>query len=74
MTLTDYAAQHHITLLRDDLSYLRSRLESIPKAQRASLLKDYVQVWCHHRDSCNNAIRADNEGRCAANIWLRTVT
>ena len=71
MTFTEYAAQHKITLLRDDITYIRKHVAGLsPKARRA-LLSAYVSIWCHSRDNCQNALQADNEGRRAANIYIR---
>lgn len=70
MNFSDYASLYKIKLLKDDRIWLAKCLFSIPKHQRIELLKDYVQIWCEARDSCNNPIRADNEGRRSANKYI----
>lgn len=70
MTFTDYAAQKGILLLSDDIRWLRSIILTIPKSQRASILKQYTDVWCNAMIECKNPIKQQNEGRRAANRFI----
>lgn len=70
MKFTEFASLKNIILLSDDINFLHSSLDGLKKPQRIRLLKEYVRIWCETRDSCNNSIRADNEGRKAANNYI----
>jgi hypothetical protein len=71
MTFTQYANQHAIALLRDDITYLKVMVASISRSSRRGVLRRYVAIWVDARNTCADKLKADNIGRRAANIWIR---
>ena len=71
MTFTDYAAKKGIQLLKDDMAWLRGQIDGLPKAEIQELLREYVDVWLASMALCENDVRKQNEGRAAANKFLR---
>ncbi len=74
MTFTDYAASKGLVLLRDDLNFIRGRLQNTPKEQRIAILRRYVDEWCIGVIECENAVKKANAGRFRANTYLREIT
>jgi hypothetical protein len=74
MKFTDYAESKGILLLRDDITWLRSRLQYVPKTHLPEILKRYVDKWVLGMQECENPVKRQNEGRRAANIYLRELT
>jgi hypothetical protein len=71
MTFTDYAKSKGLDLLRDDITFLRSRMSSVPiKEQRTVILRRYVQEWCEGMDNESVSFKKQNKGRFKANTWL----
>lgn len=74
MKFFEYAKLKGLDLLRDDITFLRSRMSSVPiKEQRTVILRRYVELWCDTMSSCDNAVKRQNEGRRAANLWLLSI-
>lgn len=73
MTFTDYAILKGINLLPDDIKWMRSLVISMPKEQRKAILTRYVEIWCQAMAECKDGVKAQNEGRRAANTWLRGI-
>lgn len=73
MNFTEYAKSKGITLNRDDLSFLHERLEQNTTDERTYIAKKFIDIWHNTMTQCNNSVKKQNEGRKAANIWLRTL-
>ena len=71
MNFTDFAAKEGCLLLKDDINYIRRIIYNTPKAQRKRVMLEYVAIWVNAMAQCDNAVKQQNEGRKAANIWLR---
>jgi hypothetical protein len=71
MTFTEYCKQNNIQLLPDDLKFIRQALKPIPKPHQKAVVRRYVDIWVMTMAECKDALRASNEGRRAANEWLR---
>lgn len=71
MIFTDYAASKGLVLLRDDLKFIRSRLQDMPKELRIVILRRYIDEWVLGMQECDNAVKKANAGRFKANTYLR---
>lgn len=70
MSFREYCSSHGIHLLRDDVTFIRSKLANFDYDERKTILRHYVEVWCDAMEDTSNAAQAMNLGRRAANLWL----
>ena len=70
MNFTDYAATEGCQLLRDDINFVRQRLNYVPKTQRRAFMLRYVALWLQAMDEEPIQHKKQNRGRYAANSWL----
>lgn len=70
-TFINYAATKGLVLLPDDRAWLRNQLKNVPKQKIKPILVEFVEIWVNTMAQCDNAVKRQNEGRRAANTWLR---
>ena len=74
MNFTDYARSQGCELLKDDLNFIKQRIEGLPLASKITLTRRFVDEWRKGMAECQNPVKRQNEGRRAASIFLRTAT
>lgn len=74
MTFTEFCAAQNIKLLRDDITFIKRCIKTIPKAHHKAVVRRYCEIWANATDKCERLIEAskNNSGRVMANNWLRT--
>ncbi len=70
MTFTEYCAKEGVHLLSDDLRFLTKHLKQLPKTHRKAIMVKYVEIWRNIQDECKSSVKASNEGRKAANLFI----
>lgn len=70
MSFRNHCTSLGINLLKDDITFIKRQLVTIPNQLRRPALEQYCEVWIAAMDSCDNPIKRDNIGRRAANLWL----
>jgi hypothetical protein len=70
MNFTDYAASKGLQLLRDDITFIKLRLHSVPKKLRKTYMLRYIELWMQGIADTDNAQLKQSAGRYRANIWL----
>ena len=70
MTFTEYAASKGIEVLKEDITHLNNHLIFYRNNKRAAIMKRYVEIWVTVADNCESRVKAQNEGRRAANLWV----
>lgn len=71
-TFSEYAAAKGCKILKDDFVFLRNKLGNLPASEKNQVLKCYIDVWVKEMSECTSEIRKQNQGRFAANTWIRT--
>jgi hypothetical protein len=71
MTFTDYAKNKGCALLKDDMAYLLRLLGHLSKPERSKILRKYIDVWVDAMAHCDDENKRQNQGRFAANTWVR---
>ena len=60
-----------LPLLSEDVDYVRDLIKDGEPEIQAELMRRYAMTWVDTADTCDWSHRADNEGRRAANAWIR---
>jgi len=60
-----------VKLLKDDIAFIKRQLNKIPKTQQTAVMRRYIEIWVNVLHNSENAVKAQNEGRRKANIWIR---
>lgn len=60
-----------LPLLFEDVHYVRNLIKDGEPEIQAELMRKYAMTWVDTSDTCDWSHRADNEGRRAANTWIR---
>jgi len=71
MKFKDFCHQNDIKVLRDDFVFLKRTIRAIPEEKRAEVMHEYTRIWIQVKLACCDKVRAQNEGRRAANNWIR---
>lgn len=72
-TFVSYAESKGIYLLRDDLKFIKRCVNGIKNEQIPIILRRYVDEWCLGMQECESVVKRQNEGRKAANFYLRRI-
>lgn len=74
MNFTDYAASKGLQLLRDDIKFIKGRIQLVDKDLRKTFLRRYVELWCQGMDDEERVQYKQAMGRRRANLWLLSHT
>ncbi len=74
MNFTGYAASKGLQLLRDDIKFIKGRIQLVDKDLRKTFLRRYVELWCQGMDETVNVQLKQSIGRRMANSWLLSNT
>ncbi len=72
-TFVEFAESKGIQLLKDDLVWIKELTKHVPIEQKRTILRRYIDEWCVAMAECERVIKRQNEGRKAANTYLREI-
>ena len=64
------AERKGIKLMKDDLTFIKKHLPSLPYNLRKSILRRYIEIWHQTMAECESEILGMNLGRRSANMYL----
>jgi hypothetical protein len=72
-TLVSYAESKGIYLLRDDIKFIKQCVNGLQNEQIRTILRRYIDEWSLGMQECESVVKRQNEGRKAANKYLREI-
>ncbi len=69
--MSDYLlTKYRIVLNWEDEKFINKQMAKVPYNLRMQVMDEYCNIWQAAKKACQDIIKADNQGRFAANQFL----